>query len=190
MTARFPGLVVQDWRTGLLDRHPGLFPDARLVRTEAGPSLTASGLSEVPDGWRTVVETACLRLDAVRAAEPSAEITILDVGEKWGELRLDVCSQDLSQEGQDAVELIVALAEARSAHVCETCGQPGRLMKRGSWLSTRCAVHADDRVPVRSTSPDLQIVSSWADGRLRRTARRYDVATDSFVPAPLPDEED
>ena len=186
MSRRVPGLVLADWRARLLRDHPRLFPDARLIQAAEGPSLSASGWPMVEDGWRAVLEIACRRLEAILAAEPGAEVVVLDVKEKWGSLRLDVSSLGLSEDGWAAVALAVDLAEARSAHVCERCGAPGRLVERGGWIATRCAAHAEDHVPLRGPDLGLQVLTRFVTGRAIRTARRYDPVADAFVPAPLP----
>lgn len=193
MSARFPGLVPQDWRTRLVDDHPRLFPDARLSHAPDGPALTSTGWPDVPEGWRAIVETACRRLDAVvasePAAEPGAEVVIDDMKEKYGSLRLTIWVGGLSAAGSAAAELAVDLAEARSGHVCEVCGARGRLARRGGWYATRCEVHADGYVPVRGAGMGVQVATRLVDGRPVRTARRYDVEGDRFVAMPVPDEE-
>lgn len=189
MTERFPGLVIADWRTRLVHDHPRVFPDARLVHWLDGPALVCSGWPSIPDGWRSIVETACARLEAAIAAEPDAELVVLDMKEKYGGLRLSISAYGLSPEAGDRATLAVDLAEARSVHVCDTCGGPGRLRERGGWYATRCEEHADGHVPVRARHPGLEITTRYVDGRAVSTARRYVAATDSFVPAPVPDEE-
>lgn len=190
MTKRFPGLVLPDWRARLVHDHPRLFPDTRVVLTADGPALAASGWPCIPDGWRSVLETACRRMGAAIEAEPAAELAVLDMDEKWGQLRLSVSSIGLSGDARDAVELAVSLAEARSAHVCAICGEPGRLMKAGTWLAVRCGAHSDGHAPVRSRDSDLEIVTRFSDGEAVRSARRYDPALDAFVPACLPPEDE
>lgn len=189
MTERFPGLVIADWRTRLVHDHPRVFPDARLVEGRDGPRLACSGWPAVPDGWRAIVETACGRLDAAVAAEPDAELVVLDMKEKYGGLRLSIGAFAISPEANDRATLAVDLAEARSIHVCDVCGAPGRLRERGGWYAARCEEHAEGHVPVRPRDPDLQVTTRYVDGQLVRSARRYVVASDSFVPAPVPDEE-
>jgi hypothetical protein len=186
VTGRFSSIALAGWRDRLLARHPRLFPDARLFDGPDGPTLSASGWPAVPDGWRAVVETACRRLNDAIAADPTAELVVLDIGEKWGELRIDVSSIGLNDAPREAVQLAVDLAEARSAHVCELCGGPGRLVTRNRWLATRCEADAQDHVPVRAEDRDLQIITKFVDGKPVRRARRYDVAADSFAPAALP----
>lgn len=190
MTARFPGLVVTDWRTRLVHDLPRLFPDARMIRTSRGPALSCSGWPDVPDGWRSVVETACRRLDAVVADEPGAELVALDMKEKYGTLRVTISGLGLGADAEELVTLAIDLAEARSAHVCDTCGRRGRLSVRGGWYATRCGEHAEGYEPVRARHDGLEVTTTFVDGEPLRSARRYDPITDKFVPAPLPDDEE
>jgi hypothetical protein len=190
VTSRFPGLIIGDWRTRVVHDHPRLFPDARLVHTADGLGLSSSGWPEVPDGWRTIVETACERLEEALADEPEADVAVLDIKEKHGTLRLSVSAIHLGAVAYEAVTLAVDLAEARSAHVCDTCGRRGRLSRRGRWYATRCEQHGDGFEPVRGRNPDLQIATRFVQSGTVRTARRYDPVTDAFVPAAIPDDEE
>jgi hypothetical protein len=190
VTTRYPGLVLADWRTRLLHDHSALFPDLRVVATEQGPALASAGWPSVGDGWRRLVERACARIAAVHVAEPAAEIAILAIEEKWGELRLNVSTLDLGERASTAVDLAVDLAEARSRHVCEVCGTPGRLSVRNRWYATVCAAHADGYLPVRGRNIDLQVTTIIVDDRPVRMARRYDVRSDSFVALEPPSDED
>jgi hypothetical protein len=190
MTARFPGLVIRGWRTRVVHDHPRLFPNTRLVQTANGPDLSCSGWPDVPDGWRAIIETACKRLQTAVADEPQAELAISDMKEKFGGLRLDVSCLDLGAAAQEAVSLAVDLAEARSTHICDVCGRRGRWSVRGGWYATRCEEHADGYAPVQGRNLDLQVITRFAGGEPVSTARRYDSNTDTFVPAPVPDDQE
>ncbi len=190
MTSRFPGLIIGDWRTRVVHDHPRLFPDARLVHVGDGLGLSSSGWPEVPDGWRSIVETACRRFEKAVADEPDAELSVLDMKEKYGTLRLGVSTIHLGAVAYEAVTLAVDLAEARSAYVCDTCGRRGRFSRRGGWYATRCEEHSDGFEPVRGRDPDLHITTRFVEGDTVRTARRYDPVADSFVPAAVPDDQE
>jgi hypothetical protein len=190
MSARFPGLVIRDWQTRLVNDHPRVFPDARLVQTLDGPALACSGWPDVPEGWRTIVETVCRRLEQAVAAEPEAELAVLDIKQKWGGLRLLVASTTVGAEAHDAITLAVDLAEARSICVCEQCGRPGRLAEQSGWYATRCEEHSEGFAPVRARDPNLQVTTRFVDGQPVQTARRYVGTTDSFVAVSVSDDMD
>lgn len=189
MTDRFPGLVIQDWRTRLVHDHPALFPDARLVDLSDGPALTASGWPSVPDGWRHIIEVLCRRLDAAASDTLDRAVTVVDMKEKWGQLQVSISMYGLDEEAGATATYAVDLAEARSAHVCELCGRPGRLSVRAGWYATRCESDAFGFVPLRPRGRDVEVSSRFVDGRLVRSGRRYLPAADAFVPVPVPDED-
>lgn len=64
------------------------------------------------------------------------------------------------------------LAEARSAHVCEECGKPGRLVVSGYYYHTACEDHADNGKPVEGEAV------LTAGGK----KYRYDPKLDEIVP--------
>ncbi|KAA0121722.1 hypothetical protein CIW48_22410 [Methylobacterium sp. P1-11] len=190
MTTRYPGLVLADWRTRLLHDHPALFPDLRVVATGLGPTLVSVGWPSVGEGWRALVERACARIADACAGVPAAEVAILGIEEKWGTLRLTVSTLDLCETASAAVDLAVDLAEARSLHVCETCGAPGRFSVKHGWYATVCAAHADGYLPVRSRDLDLQVTTMIVGDRTVRMARRYEVRSDRFIALEPPIDED
>lgn len=188
MSERFPGLVIHDWQTRLVNDHDRVFPDARLVHTRDGPALACSGWPSVPEGWRNIVETACERLEIAIAAEPAADFIVIDMREKFGAFRLTVSSIGLSDEAHGVVTLAVDLAEARSICICDVCGRRGRLSEQGGWYATRCEEHSEALLPIRARDPHLQITTQFIDGQPVRTGRRYVFETDSFLVINVPPE--
>lgn len=189
MTACFPGVVADDWRTRLVLDHPALFSDARVVPGPDGPMLSCMGWPNVPDGWRRILAVACARLDAAVGGRPGADVIVQGIKEKYGGLRIDVSTFGLDAEASEAVGLAVDLAEARSEYVCDMCGEPGRLRVDRGWYSTRCDEHADGATVVRRADHGIQIVTRYADGQMSRAARRYLPDRDAFVDVPLPKDE-
>lgn len=66
-----------------------------------------------------------------------ADWNTLQIKEKFGGLRL-YFSGDPGELGRE----IIDAAEHVSAHICETCGRPGRMRRRGGWWTTSCDEHA------------------------------------------------
>ncbi|WP_421949992.1 hypothetical protein [Pelagibacterium sp.] len=58
--------------------------------------------------------------------------------EKFGGLRV------YSDRGDERSEEIITAAEWLSEFLCEDCGAPGRLRKRGGWYRTVCDAHAQE----------------------------------------------
>lgn len=176
-----------DWRDRLVHHHPRLFPDAQLIETVDGPSLTSAGRPGIPEGWRSIVESLCERLSAAIADDAEAEVALLDMKEKYGGLRLTVSTLGLSEHASEAVGLALDLAEARSTRTCELCGERARLMQRAGWYATRCPDHGEEFEALASDA-GVTILFRQVEGRLVRMARRYDAARDLFVDVPLPEE--
>jgi hypothetical protein len=176
----------QDWQADMVITYADLFDPT------PGDPPSAQGWPCVGDGWRDLLERACVRIRAaVRADGGSFRFT--QIKEKYGTARL-YWEGALSPEADALVEEAIDLAEARSGVTCEICGEEGRLFGPG-WLMTRCAQHAEGRQQ-EETEPRLRNVHVEerivGDRRVVR-CRRYDRATDSFVdidPASVGSEED
>jgi len=165
--------VVRDWRVELVEAHSDLFQSAR-------DPHTAQGFPEVGDGWRDLLERACIRIRAAVRAH-GGTFCATQIKEKYGTLRF-YWDGAMSPAATTKVEEAIDLAEARSACTCEICGEMGRLYGL-SWLTTRCEAHADGRSPVefRPGFENLQIEERFVGDRRETRCRRYDRDTDSFI---------
>ncbi|MBB1090463.1 hypothetical protein HUU61_04100 [Rhodopseudomonas palustris] len=163
------------WQAALVARHPNAF------NVEFNGRITTPGYPSVGDGWRELVETAVGRM--VEAAAPRGSLTIVQIKEKFGGLRIYWHGRNLSAVSTRAIEEAVALAEARSACTCEVCGAEGRLHKHGGWFATACPEHArGNPVRVKPGFDNIRIVRSFEPGKPPiLSCRRYDRATDTFV---------
>jgi hypothetical protein len=168
----------EDWRQTLIQHYPALFSRA------VGGRKIISGYPTVGEGWQELVETAVGRIAAALAGAPSARITIVQIKEKFGAIRLYYHDQGLSAATAARVEEAVDLAEARSACTCEVCGRPGRMFNKQGWIATRCDRHAAaGAIP---TEPE-GVLAKYAlvDGKWVMVARRkYDRKRDAFVDLP------
>lgn len=167
----------QAWQDALVARYPKIF-----VLTENGRTCTP-GWPVTGDGWRELIETAARRISEAVAAAPPATVTVVQVKQKYGTLRVYWHGNDLSASAEQNVQNAVALAEARSACSCEICGAPGVLHSRGDWLSTACSDHArGEPVPVSPGFENLHIVRAYDAGRYPiASCVRYVRETDSFI---------
>jgi hypothetical protein len=165
--------VVRDWRVGLMEAHPRLFP---IPRGTSG----AEAFPECGEGWRDLLERACVRIES--ALTDGDLFTAEQIKSKYATLRF-YWGGCLSEPARLAVEEAIDLAEARSACTCEVCGAPGRLYDRGGWLETACAEHARGQpVPVRPGCENIHIVRGAVEGGVRIVAcRRNDREADAFV---------
>jgi hypothetical protein len=165
------------WQDDLVARYPHLFN-----LTEHGRTFTP-GYPTVGDGWRELIEMAVGRIADTLAAAPSSSVTVVQVKEKFGTLRLYWHGKDLSTVAEHAIEDAVAKAEARSACSCETCGEEGVLYRVGGQLVTACSEHAKGAlVPVEPGWENLHLLRGYRDGKIEIiVCRRYDRASDTFV---------
>ncbi|TCU60490.1 hypothetical protein EDE08_1213 [Bradyrhizobium sp. R2.2-H] len=167
-----PG-VVRDWRVELVETYPDLFHPV-------GDPPSAQGWPEVGDGWRDLLDRACVRIRAAIQAD-GGTFHATQIKEKYGTLRF-YWEGALSPEADAKVEEAIDLAEARSACTCEVCGEPGRLHGSG-WLVTRCAACAAGR-PLVESRPGFEnifVVERIVGDRRDVRCRRYDRTTDSFI---------
>ena len=167
--------MAKDWKIELIRAHTRLFHPLK------GDSEGAQGYPECNEGWRDLLERACVRIE--NALDNGDSVKITEIKEKHGTLRI-YWSGRLPSEAEAKVDEVVDLAKARSACTCEICGAEGRLYSRGGWLATACREHArGEPTPVRPGFENLHVVRRFGAGGLQTvvSCRRYDRATDAFV---------
>jgi hypothetical protein len=178
--------AVKDWRIALIEAHPRLFH-----LSQAHPEA-ANGYPACGEGWQNVLERACARIEAA-LADGGGAFRAWQIKEKFGTLRF-YWGGEVSPEVRSRIDEAIALAEARSACTCETCGEPGRLYQISGWYKTSCSAHADvEPVPVKPGRENVHDRHRFVDGKRVVRARRYIRETDSFVevdPTSIPPEED
>jgi hypothetical protein len=167
----------RNWQRDLVWRHPDLFNVAK-----HGGTYTP-GYPECGPGWRDLLERACGRIQAAVAAD-GGTFSALQIKEKYGTLRFDWTGR-LSKEAEALIDEAIDLAEARSACTCELCGEEGRVHRKGGWLMTRCATHAEGRaVETEPRFENVHIMERTVGKRREVICRRYDRATDTFIAVP------
>lgn len=160
----------------MVTRHPSLF-------LSGNNQASIPGYPFVGDGWRDLVERAIERIARILAAAPSGSVTIVQTKEKMATLRMYWTGAGLTKATELAIADAIALAEARSACTCETCGDAGVLRQVGGQLLTACAKHAKGTVvPVTQGWENLHLVRGTCDGKIGIiVCRRYVRETDFFV---------
>ena len=167
--------LFRNWRAELIEAYPDLF------HPSADNPGSAEAYPEHGEGWRDLLERACVRIRAVvRATGGTFRFT--QIKEKYATIRI-YWSGKLSRDAAGQVEEAIELAEARSACTCEVCGAPGRLNDRGGWLATACLEHAQGvPAPVRPGRENVHIIRRVIEGRVCIVScRRYDRDADAFV---------
>ncbi|WP_298257236.1 hypothetical protein [Bradyrhizobium sp.] len=168
--------VVRDWRAELVESYPDLFRSGDPPRVQGWPA--------VGDGWRDLMQRACVRIRAAVQAD-GGTFKFTQIKEKFGSARL-YWDGKLPPEGAAQVEDAIDLAEARSACTCEVCGHEGRLYGPG-WLLTRCDAHNEgrQREPIRPGMENIFFETRIVGGQREVRCRRYVRETDSFVDVDL-----
>lgn len=164
-----PGLI-RSWRTELI----GTFPD--LFHPPADNAGVAQAYPECGDGWHDMLERACVRIRAAVQTD-GGRFKLAQVKEKFGTARI-YWDGRLSPDAAAQVEEAIELAEARSACTCDVCGEAG-VLRTGSWLTTRCDLHAEGRAPagVRPGFENIHIVRYGLGEQRQIKCRRYDRET-------------
>lgn len=106
-------------------------------------------------GWMPVMADMCREVDQLmRGRLDRYSFSWVQYKEKFGTGRFYCClrlladpdgSQEDSPETTELRRAILEVklrAEARTASLCEACGQPGELIRDEGWLSTLCPEHA------------------------------------------------
>lgn len=107
---------------------------------------------ECKDGWTDLLE-GTLRLIQRYAEETAQDVTIVQVEEKFGQLRI------YQRGGDETIDLALDITELVSGYICELCGGPG-----SGWLQTRCDVHiADKELEVNESGvPNEHYIGNYA----------------------------
>ena len=91
-------------------------------------------------GWDKILAPVLKELNRL-------DFTVMEVKEKFGKLRVsydESFDSAITDEVLTKVRAMVDEAEEKSGHVCELCGEPGKMMESGHWLKTLCIWHAKE----------------------------------------------
>lgn len=138
--------------------------DALVTALRAAGIAGAEQVEGMPAGWLNIIEEAGLGLIALKADEPSGEIAISQIKEKFGELRFYIRATGSEAFETDASQ-IASWAELCSEGRCAVTGKPGTQTNKG-WILT--------------LSPEMQVLHATSGLKDRMYPNR---------PAVNPDEE-
>jgi hypothetical protein len=91
-------------------------------------------------GWVETVEQFLSSVQNTIDSTP-AQVTITQLKDKLGELRVRFGSSQLSEEQQDLINLLIALAQSKVENSCVVCGKLGEKVNLNQWLNVRCPAH-------------------------------------------------
>ena len=107
----------------LIQKYPDLCQETKLTIYQ---SCMAWGF-EVGNGWYNLLDELLEKLSKFDG------VALAQVKEKFGSLRVYI------HGGSDEVHDLIHEYEAKSAKICETCGEPGKIRGRG-WLRATCDI--------------------------------------------------
>lgn len=100
---------------------------------------TRSGF-DLPVGWNVLAINLCDILEEYISSLPEeikGEVYCVQVKEKFGTLRWYM------NEETPYISGVISMAEVMSAHICESCGLPGKIT-RGGWVRVLCDMHEQE----------------------------------------------
>jgi hypothetical protein len=148
----------------MLRKFPLIFRDLRGPMSE---TCMAWGV-DISSGWYDLFHDLCVDIDKELDNLPyriSKRFKALQIKEKFGGLRFYTSNFYYSGDSEDVkkiqkkVDKLIADAENLTYETCETCGEPGRLRKKGWWV-TLCDTHQQERERAREKS-----IKEWERGR-------------------------
>jgi hypothetical protein len=94
---------------------------------------------ECREGWYPLIDELLSELDKL-----DIKLRIDQIKEKWGGLRFYVTvTYALDDFTYDKACRLIAEYEDKSYHICEVCGEPGKLHAKG-WHQTLCDKHLQE----------------------------------------------
>jgi hypothetical protein len=86
---------------------------------------------ECGDGWHDIIRELCEAIEAINQ-ESEGSTRVLQIKEKYGGLRFYVGG------ATDDIFDLIEEAEKKSYHICEVCGDDGKLSHHNHWYKTLC----------------------------------------------------
>ena len=116
----------------LRDKYP------ELLREYGGdPKKTAMAWGfECGDGWFRLIDDTLHLINQVCIKFGHEEISVAQVKEKFGQLRIYMNYGEGSKDVYNIIEAVIEQALQKSKSICEISGDTGTLCKRGSWCKT------------------------------------------------------
>ena len=115
----------------LVEDFPILYKDRRKSMTE---TAMCWGF-ECGDGWEPLIRELSKKIEEYNNTSYDLPTVAIQVKEKFGSLRFYI------NYGPRWIHDLLDEYEDKSEETCETCGRPGQLCERGTWVKTLCEDH-------------------------------------------------
>lgn len=111
------------WVNPDIEITPTVFSDMQSWKLSVGP------------GWHPLLDRYAKNIDYLVSKGDMPEVTISDVKEKFGTLRL------YTRGGNDLSTILEAFVEDLSGYYCEDCGKLATMGNKQGWFRTTCEDH-------------------------------------------------
>lgn len=102
---------------------------------DIAPSIFQSRPAILTDvGWYPLIRTLCVQIEH-HVKSVNTFVRVMQIKEKFGGLRFYI------DGGDECIRGMIQMACAMSLHICEDCGNPGR-MRSDNWYRTLCDEHS------------------------------------------------
>jgi hypothetical protein len=102
---------------------------------------------ECGDGWYKIIDELSNKIEMFNNLKVGVKITATQVKEKFGTLRFyhdfvfETEDKKLTDTIYNIVDDLITIAEWKTEHTCEVCGERGEL-RNDSWIRCLCEKHA------------------------------------------------
>lgn len=132
--------MTEELELKLVERFPNLCVDYK-----GDPHVTCFAFGfECCDGWYDLIYDTLCKLDFFSQIS-GVDITIAQIKEKFGELRIyynpldmSLLTEDKGRFAQNIINDIIDNAATTSKNTCEVSGKQGTLCSKGSWYKALC----------------------------------------------------
>lgn len=83
-------------------------------------------------GWFQLLDSLFIVITKELQNKNKTDFRITFIKEKFGQLMIGCCNST------DYINDVIAQAEEMSSHICETCGEYGKLRDSAHWIKVRC----------------------------------------------------
>ena len=103
------------------------------------PKIFKTNCITCGEGWYDIVEQVVKLIDNLTELNKYPPIEIVQIKEKFGQIRIYYTITDESTEAQDAfISGMIESAISFSGLICENCGNRSKVYNRNGWYSTIC----------------------------------------------------
>ena|SRR3990167_10617799 len=112
----------------IFSKYPKIFKQKDLPMTQ---TAMCWGL-DCGDGWFDIIDRLCDAIQSYTDNNQKSQVEAIQVKEKYG------CLEFYTDNSDDYIQGMIALARNISQYTCEECGSKGELYEKNYWWRVRC----------------------------------------------------